>query len=188
MLRFLCSHLAKDPILKPHEWWRKALSALALALDYSCQDYSIVILDEAEAAQMRLMLSALGLFRTALMVPILLSWRNQGNHVSCRFIYGDHARIWLLNRLSKIGKKMKNIDIKLIATDMDKLLSKWPTSVRSRPFTQGISKLQRKAFILLLRVAVPSFRSNPLKGLKTRWFSLLKNGSVVEFTETISLS
>ncbi len=52
-------------------------------------------------------------------------------------------------------------------------------------FTQGISKLQRKALILLPQVAVLS-----LKSLKGIWgpddFHCSKNGSVVEFHEKIS--
>ena len=51
VLRFLCSHLVKDPILKPHEWWRKALSALALLFSIiRVKTIPFVILDEVEAA------------------------------------------------------------------------------------------------------------------------------------------
>jgi len=56
---------------------------------------------------------------------------------------------------------MKNNDIKLIATDMDGTFLN-----DQHQYDQAAKK---KASILLLRVAVPSFLSNPsLKDLRTR--------------------
>ena len=70
---------------------------------------------------------------------------------------------------------MKNNDIKLIATDMDGTFLNDQHQYDQDLLRKVLASCKKKASILLLRVAVPSFLSNPsLKDLKTRWFSLLK--------------